>query len=98
MNYIQQYIFKKYSLYYFDLIDKMNGYQFTMRKDMVLKHNQNFKLDILNGNTKEKKERFNKECEVKINEKFMIEQKITVINDSNKFINEVPQIDEPNNK
>jgi len=47
-NYIEQYIFKKYSLYYYDIINNMNGYQFTMKNEKILKYNENYKLDILN--------------------------------------------------
>jgi len=47
VQYIQQYIFKKYSLYYYDLINNMNGYQFSIRNEKILKYNENFKIDIL---------------------------------------------------
>jgi len=49
-NFINHYIFKKCSYYYQDIIDKMNGYQLTIRDNKIINSNQNFKLDIFNFN------------------------------------------------
>jgi len=54
-NFIEQYIFKKYSKYYCDMINNMNGYHFSMKSENILKYNENYKIDILNQtNYKEK--------------------------------------------
>lgn len=52
IKFIQQYTFKKYYMYYYDIINNMNGYQFTMKNENILKYNENFKLDILNYKSK----------------------------------------------
>jgi len=93
LNFIQQFIFKKYSLYYYDLIDNMNGFQFTMRKDIILKYNQNFKSEILNYDSNKIKNTYNN-CEVNLNEKYMNEQKNEKNDDSGKNLFEVSKVDE----
>lgn len=54
VNFLQHYIFKKYSYYYNDIINNMNGYQFTMKNKELLKFNENYKIDIINNRNTEK--------------------------------------------
>jgi len=42
--FIQQYIFKKYYLYYYDLINNINGFHFSLRSDSLIKINNNLKI------------------------------------------------------